>query len=34
MQEFVDLKWEAGNMEANLLLARNDLERCKTGANP
>jgi hypothetical protein len=33
MQEFVDLKWEAGNMEANLLLARNALEHCKTGAS-
>ncbi len=34
MQEFVDLKWQAGSVEANLLLARNALEQCKTGANP
>ena len=29
MQEFVDLKWEAGNIEANLVIARNQLERCR-----
>jgi hypothetical protein len=34
MQEFVDLKWQAGSVEANLLLARNALEHCKTGPNP
>jgi hypothetical protein len=34
MQEFVDLKWQAGDTEANLLLARNALERCKTGPSP
>jgi outer membrane lipopolysaccharide assembly protein LptE/RlpB len=29
MQEFVDLKWQAGGTEANLLLARNALAHCK-----
>jgi hypothetical protein len=34
MQEFVDLKWQASSVEANLLIARNALEQCKTGSNP
>jgi hypothetical protein len=34
MQEFVDLKWQAGSVEANLLIARNALEHCKTGTSP
>ena len=29
MQEFVDLKWQAGNIEANLVIARNQLEKCR-----
>ena len=29
MQEYVDLKWQSGNTEANLAIARNHLEACK-----
>ena len=29
MQEYVDLKWQSGNTEANLVIARNHLEACK-----
>lgn len=29
MQEYVDLKWQSGSTEANLVIARNRLEACK-----
>ncbi len=33
MQEFIDLKWEAGNIEANLVIARKQLERCRAATS-
>ncbi len=33
MQEFVDLKWQAGNIEANLVIARKQLERCRAATS-
>jgi len=29
MQEYVDLKWQAGDTEANLVITRNQLEKCR-----
>jgi len=34
MQEYVDLKWQSGNTEANLVIARNHLEQCRAVASP
>jgi hypothetical protein len=33
MQEYIDLKWQSGNTEANLVIARNHLEACKAAAS-
>lgn len=33
MQEYVDLKWQSGNTEANLVIARNHLEQCRAVAS-
>ena len=29
MQEYVDLKWQSGNTEANLVIARKQLQACR-----
>ena len=34
MQEYVDLKWHSGNTEANLVIARNQLQACRAAASP
>ena len=34
MQEYVDLKWQSGNTEANLVIARDHLEQCRAVASP